>query len=58
MISKVMNSNERIEQVILRGHAFGHSQQDVVQKLMSMGVTKADMDNYKQYCEERDDVKN
>ncbi len=55
MISKILNSNEQIEQVILRGHAFGHSEQQVVCKLKAMGITKADMVNYKQYCKERDD---
>ena len=54
----MINSNERIEKVILRGHAFGHSKQSVVAKLMSMGVTKADMDKYKTYCKERDDETN
>ena len=43
---------ERIEIVILRGYAHGHSEQDVIAKLKSMGVTKADMDKYSTYVKE------
>ena len=49
------DKTKRIEKVILRCHAFGHSRETVINKLKSMGVTKADMDRYKQYCKERDD---
>jgi len=45
-------SIERIEKVILRGHAHGHSKQDVINKLKSMGVTKADMDKYQAYVKD------
>lgn len=45
-------TNERIEIVILRGYAHGTPEQDVINKLKSMGVTKADMDKYKAYVKE------
>ena len=45
-------SIERIEKVVLRGHAHGHSKQDVINKLKSMGVTKADMDKYQAYVKD------
>lgn len=43
---------ERIEVEILRGYAHGHSTQTVINKLKSMGVTKADMDKYSAYVKE------
>ena len=43
---------KRIEKVVLRGHAYGASRADVIAKLKSMGVTKADMDKYTAYVKE------
>lgn len=45
-------SIERIEKIILRGHAHGHSKQDVINQLKSMGVTKAQMDMYTAYVKD------
>ena len=45
-------SLKRIEKVVLQGHAFGHSRLQVVAKLKSMGVTKAQMDMYQAYVKE------
>lgn len=49
MIDKVV---ERIEKIVLRGYAHGHSKQDVITQLKSMGVTKADMDKYTAYIKD------
>ena len=51
-MTKIDPTLKRIEKVVLRGHAHGASRQEVIMKLKSMGVTKAQMDMYQAYVKD------
>ncbi len=50
----IEQTNERIEKILLLGHAHGVSERDIINQLKSVGVTKTDMDNYRTYVKELD----